>query len=429
MRKSVSIYFFVTTVIFQVNILGQQPFNKDLYKPIPLQQFTPPKDTTYKENKLIVFNMLEKKFDTVLYRNNDHHLNKKHPTYNYEQHNGMIYNLKGQEYVFSNLLPADQLAEFPDYPISTTVKLFLTFFNPNNHQGGFGTCSGVIISPGYILTAGHCVKSNFDSSYVVSCTVVPAYNLGSTPFGITTTTNWYSFTQWTANGNLDYDMAIMSLTNPIGNNTKWLDWGYNSNDSFFTSASNVFYSFGYPGYDPIGNPAFEEGERMYYMRGNMDFWNSSNTMCHNNIAYQGLSGSGLYYQDSSNNRKVYGVLSHGSISPPYYTCHCRMDSSMFELFNSIIPEISSVENERIKKQILIYPNPTKGIFKIDFSEIKYKEIKLQIYDALGLEVAKEKLTSIKSIATIDLTVYPIGTYFIKAEIDRQIVHGRICKLE
>lgn len=429
--KSIStLSVFLTAVITQVALYGQQPFNKDLYVPVPLQQYTPPKDSAYKENMLVAYNMLEKKFDTGyngIYSNN---LNRKSSTFDNERNSEFIKNETNQPYTFSNLQPADQLAGFPNYPMSAVVKLFVTFFNPANNQNSFGTCSGVMIHPGFILTGGHCVKSKFDSSYAVACTVVPAYNLGGLPFGLTTTTNWYSFTQWTMNGNLDYDMAIMSLADPIGNETGWFDLGYTPNDSFFTSSSNVFHSFGYPGYDSFGIPVFEEGERMYYMNGYMDYWQSVNTICHYNIGYQGQSGSGLYHQDTSNNRYVYGVLSHGGgIVPPFFTCHCRMDSSMFNYFNSIIPMVSDIDSESPSKQVYIYPNPSNGVFNFDFSELQYHEINIHVFDVFGQLITKESFGQFNAKSTINLTPYPSGTYFIKAEIDGISVNGRICKTE
>ncbi len=419
----------MAAVISQIVVFGQQPFNTDLYVPIPLQPFTPPKDTAYKENKLVVFNMLEKRFETVHIGNYSNNLHNNYSPSSNEQPNEFIKSGENQDYGFTDLAPADQLAEFPNYPMSAIVKLFLTFFNPTNNQNSFGTCSGVVVAPGFIITGGHCVKSKFDSSYVVECTVVPAYNLGSQPFGFTTTTNWYTFTQWTENGNLDYDIAIMSLSSPIGNTTGWIDLAYNSDTSFYTSPSNAFYSFGYPGYDPLGNPVFEEGERMYYMNGYMDFWLSPNRVCHNNIGYSGQSGSGLFHQDTSNNRQVLGVLSGGNLFPPYYTCHCRMDSSMLNYFNSIISPVSKIETEHLTKQILVYPNPSNGIFNLDFGELPYNEIKLQVFDVLGQQITTASIEPFHSIATIDLTSFPNGTYFIKAAIDGKTACKRIYKTE
>ncbi|MBK7342293.1 MAG: trypsin-like serine protease [Saprospiraceae bacterium] len=378
MKNTITFTVFLLTVLCQFSSTGQQPFNMDLYTPIPLQSFTPPIDPEYKENKLIMYNMMENRFDTIQTANYNEHPAQRTRQTPFNQSDPFIDQEELQPFSFSTLQPADQLAGFRDYPISAVVKLFITFFNPQTNQNSFGTCSGLMVHPSFILTGGHCVKSKFDSSYAVACTIIPAYNLGTWPFGLTTTTNWYSFSQWTQNGNLDYDIAIMSLAEPVGNQTGWIDLGFTPNDSFFTAPSNNFHSFGYPGYDSFGNPVFEAGERMYYMNGYMDFWKSTNTICHYNIGYQGQSGSGFFHQDSFQLRSAYGVLSHGSgIVPPYYTCHCRMDSMMFATFNNIIPMVSEINEEHLTNQISIYPNPTTSEFSIDFGQIPHTQIHLR----------------------------------------------------
>lgn len=74
----------------------------------------------------------------------------------------------------------------------------------------------------------------------MACTVIPAYNLGKRPFGLTTTTQWYAFSQWTTNGNLDYDIAIMRLAQPIGNTTGWINLSYQSDTSFSPRRPMIF---------------------------------------------------------------------------------------------------------------------------------------------------------------------------------------------
>ncbi len=425
MEKIPQFCIFLTLILFRIVVFGQEP-NIEAIKPIPLQSFTPPKDTVYKDNKMILYDMIAKEFDTISLGSYSHRKSEYNLGGNDQR------NLKSKndpEELFTNLQPADQLAEFPNYPISTIVKLFLTFYNPVNKQNSFGTCSGVMIHPEYILTAAHCVKSKFDSSYVVACTIIPAYNLGKRPFGSTSTTQWYAFSQWTSNGNLDYDIAVMKLSQPIGNSTGWMDLSYHPDSSFFTSSSNVFYSFGYPGYDPLGNPVFEEGERMYYMYGNMDFSMDSNRVCHNNIGYSGMSGSGLFYNDSSQNRKVYAVLSGGSIFPPHHTCHCRLDSGMYSYFKSIVPNINMVNSCNIKKQVLIYPNPSSGKFTIDINEMNARKVKIQVYNLLGNLVYSEILEHAPSLLTIDLKELANGPYSLQVSINGKTEFCKIIKLE
>lgn len=425
MEKIHHLCTFLTLVLFSIVALGQEP-NTDIFKPIPLQSLTPPKNAAFKENKLILYDMIDKEFDTLSLENYDN------PKREIDLKGNGQRNLKDKnnpDYIFSNMLPTDQLAEFPNYPMSAVVKLFLTFYNPVTKQNSFGTCSGVMIQPEYLLTAAHCVKSKFDSSYVVSCNVVPAYNLGKRPFGVTTTTNWYAFSQWTNNGNLDFDIAIMKVSQPIGNTTGWMDLSYQTDSSFFTSTSNVFYNFGYPGYDPLGNPVFEEGERMYYRYGYMDFWLTPNRVCHNNIGYSGMSGSGLIYDDSSRNRKVYGVLSGGNVFPPHHTCHCRLDSGMYAYFKSIIPNINKLNSYNLTKQVLIYPNPSSGKFTLDINDINSGNIKIHIYDLLGRLVYIEMLDRAPLFLTIDLKELANGPYSLQVNLNGKTEFYKIMKME
>lgn len=410
---------------------GQNVLDKTLYKPMPLPHYTPSKDSNNTQNFIITYNVSQKSFDTVDMSSQPSRQSVSYPS------QSLAYNefipSQQQAYSFSPLQPADQMVGYPSYPITTIVKLYLTFFNPATQSVNNVTCSGALINCRYIITAGHCVKNPQDGSYVTACTVVPEYNMGNSPFGFTTTTTWSSFSQWTGNGNWDYDMAIMSLADPIGTYTGWLGWGYNIDNSFFTSSANSFHSFGYPAQDDFGNTVFEGGERMYHMSGNMDNWQGSNTMCNNNIGYHGQSGSAIYYLDASSNRYVYGVLSHGNgISPPYYTCHCRMDANMFNNFNSIISpcgplNITEDQTHNKQHQIAIYPNPSVNYCMIDLSDVSFQQIDLVLKNVLGEEMKRDHITSKIDSYTLEMSAYSEGLYFLSIMIDGVPVSGKILK--
>ncbi|MCC6816959.1 MAG: T9SS type A sorting domain-containing protein [Saprospiraceae bacterium] len=425
---------FATVILFlkltsEIELHGQQILDQNAYFPVNLQNYSPPKDTANQANSLIAYNILKNKFDTIHFLNKSIYSSKKFSSLRSEEKIDSKIDSNKVSYVFSTVKPADQLGEFPNYPISTVVKLFITFYNPTNGSNSFGTCSGVMISPEFVLTAGHCIKSKFDSSYAVSCIVIPAYNLGKQPYGRVTIKNWFSFTQWLSNGDLDYDIAIMSLNQPIGNSTGWLDLSYNTDSNFYYSGNNVFNSFGYPAYDPTYNPVFEMGERMYYMNGYMDFSRSTNLICHNNIAYQGQSGSGVFLTDSINNPKVFAVLSNGSVFPPYHTCHCRLDSSMYVVFNNIISKSNSIDNNIIKNQIVFYPNPVKNVVNILFHEMNSSDANLEIIDMFGKTIIKETINEYQSSAKIDLTSIPPGPYIVKIGNNTQRFATRIIKID
>lgn len=374
-----------------------------IYEPMPLPQVAPLLDSNFTANELMKFNAAELSFNFLGVQADMNPVHEVVPPSDLTLGMDEFSTLSKS---FSNLTAADQLGTpLTTYPISTIVKLFITMYNPSNGQSSNVSCSGAMVGSNLVMTAGHCVDSSTDPSYATAITVVPAYNLGSSPFGSAQMTQWYSFTQWIKNGNWDYDIAMLELDQPMGNTVGWLGWGYNMDNSFFTNSANVFHSFGYPAQDDFGNQVFEGGERMYYMNGFMDFWESANAMCHYNIGFHGQSGSGLYHNNNGN-RTVYGVLSHGDgTNQPYRTCHTRLDSWMYSQFLPLVSQEELDPNEQLEA----YPNPSNsGIYSLKLPEICTGE--LTIVSVNGEIVYHEELTGVQSLV-LNLSTVRAGIYF------------------
>lgn len=141
-------------------------------------------------------------------------------------------------------------------------------------------CSGTIIRPNWVLTAGHCIYSQ-DRGWVEEIQVVPGQNGAQEPFGSTYADYWVSVTGWTQNHDLKYDIGLIRMANAMGNTTGTFGYGVYSNSSL---SGSWLFSAGYP-QDFGGETMIEEYNSIY------DF--HSEQLCTNLDVCGGQSGSGV----------------------------------------------------------------------------------------------------------------------------------------
>ncbi|PLW92128.1 MAG: hypothetical protein C0592_12455 [Marinilabiliales bacterium] len=416
-----TLYIFALTGLISTDqLLGQNqlPFNTGDYQPVELRTYTPPLDINNTDNEFVSYSegtFIGKIKSSVEFEAKPLEPEIIYPTITEEKiDEDPDFNLKS----FSNLIAADQITGFPNYPISSIVKLYITLSDGNSV-----TCSGALIRPDYVLTAGHCVYTPTSGPYMTSAYVVPAYNLGNSPYGYATSSNFSAFTQWMYNYNWSYDVALIRLDQNIGNTVGYLGLNYSTNNSFFTSSGNTFHSFGYPSADYFGNPHPDQGERMYYWYGYFDSWYSGNIFCHYPAGYKGQSGSAFYYNDGSNLYAL-GALSHYGPMPDYYnTCHCRIDQSMY---NDIYSTVMSVD-ETDKPTIKLFPSPFTDNVTISASEYT-KNARILVYNNIG-QLIKEQSFNNKIDFSIDMTGFQNGLYLFKIILDEYTYEYKAIKTE
>jgi len=89
-----------------------------------------------------------------------------------------------------------------------------------------------------------------------------------------------------------------------------------------------------------------------------------------------------------------------------------------------LPPYLKIENRLFADDILVYPNPTNGMFKISYSENDIKKVK--IFNTMGQEISKDlKIINQPEGIIIDLSIYDTGIYFIEIQSSKESFYKKI----
>lgn len=179
-----------------------------------------------------------------------------------------------------------------DYPWSTQVKLFMTF--PN---GGVYVGSGTLIANKYVLTAGYNLYSAALGGWARHIEVIPGLNGYYKPFGSVWATYLRTYNDFIRYGDMDFNIGLISLGQPIGQYTGTLGYGSFSDADLWASTIHIA---GYPVDLGYGRTLYYDYGWLSGLRYHRVYFNSVGTSA-------GENGAGIYLKNGYGNRYVFAV--------------------------------------------------------------------------------------------------------------------------
>ena len=160
-----------------------------------------------------------------------------------------------------------------------------------------GRCSGTMIGPDTVATAGHCVHSggSFGSWYPTdSYRIYPGRDGAASPYGVCTARNIHSVVGWTSNGDEEYDYGAIKLNCTVGNTVGWFGFAATEPTNLPTIIG------GYPGDKQLTQWTSSDRVRAFSVR----------QIFYNNDTIGGQSGSGVWHDPTG--PYIFGIHAYGT---------------------------------------------------------------------------------------------------------------------
>ncbi len=133
------------------------------------------------------------------------------------------------------------------------------------------------------------------------------------------------------------------------------------------------------------------------------------------------AGAEDWDEDIKNSSQVFDY--HVEFAGVYnYVCTPHAAMGMIGSFTASAPSVGIVENNG--RELQIYPNPSRGIFKVVTGSTLEEEAEISLFDISGKTLSAEMVNHAATL-NFDLSEYPRGYYFIRLKSSMVTIVRRI----
>ncbi|PCJ86557.1 MAG: hypothetical protein COA57_05980 [Flavobacteriales bacterium] len=139
----------------------------------------------------------------------------------------------------------------------------------------------------------------------------------------------------------------------------------------------------------------------------------------------GISPYTYQWDANANNQTTETAI---NLCPNTYSVTVTDNYNNSVVATAIVGQAAGMDESFNNEQILVYPNPSKGIFELKVKNTELRINKIEVYNMLGEMISQEFAPVIigkNSKLEIDLSAEPKGIYFLKLESDNGVAYKKL----